>query len=145
MKKHTALLTLFLCLFVVTGAFGDEQKETIKLYESYVEASMKAQSLEELKPYLSQNNINQMSEITPDDEAAFLEIMREVRSTFKIEDISSKVEGNKATLTAKGTDATDPNTNVTGIITLVKENGKWKLDNEDFTSEVVIESEPEQQ
>lgn len=143
MRKYTALLTLFLCLFVVSAALADEEKETIKMYESYVKASMKAQSLAELKPYLSQNNINQMGEISPEDEASFLEIMREVRSTFKIKDISSKIEGNNATLTVNGTDATDPNAKVTGIITLVKENGKWKLDNEDFTSEVVIESDPE--
>ena len=145
MRKYTALLTLFLCLFVVTTAFADEEKETIKLYESYVETSMKAQSLNELKPYLSQNNINQMGEISPEDEASFLEIMREVRSTFKIKDITSKIEGNTATLTATGTDASDPNTKVTGIITLVKEGGKWKLDNEDYTSEVIIESDPEQE
>ncbi len=143
MKKYTALLILFLCLFIVTTAFADEEKDTIKFYESYVEATNNAQSLEELKPYLSQNNINQMVEISKEDEAAFLEIMREVRSTFKINDISSKIEGNNATLTVSGTNATDPNAKVTGIITLVKENGKWKLDNEDFTSEVVIESEPE--
>ena len=144
MRKYTALLTLFICLFIVTVALADEEKETIKMYESYVETSMKAQSLDELKPYLSQNNINQMGEISKEDEASFLEIMREVRSTFKIQDISSKIEGNTATLTANGTDASDPNTKVTGIITLVKENGKWKLDNEDYTSEVVIEAEPEQ-
>ncbi len=143
MRKYTALLILFLCLFLVSTALADEEKETIKLYESYVEASMKAQSLDELKPYLSQNNINQMGEISPEDEASFLEIMREVRSTFKIKDISSKIEGNNATLTVNGTDSTDPNAKVTGIITLVKENGKWKLDNEDFTSEVVIESPTE--
>ena len=139
MKKYTALLTLFLCLFIVATAFADEEKDTIKFYESYVKATNNAQSLDELKPFLSQKNINQMGEISKEDEAAFLEIMREVRSTFKIKDISSKIEGNTATLTIDGTDATDPNAKVTGIVTLVKENGKWKLDNEDFTSEVIIE------
>ncbi|MEM7008369.1 MAG: hypothetical protein AAF462_04470 [Thermodesulfobacteriota bacterium] len=139
MKKYTLIFSLIVSLFIVTAAFADEENDTIKFYESYVKTSMKAQSLGELKPYLSQANINQMGEISPEDEAAFLEIMREVRSTMKTKSISSKIEGNKATLTIDGTDTNDPNAKVTGIVTLVKENGEWKLDNEDFTSETVIE------
>ncbi len=139
MRKYAILYTLFICLLAFSAAFADEEQETIKFYESYVKTSMKAKSLSELKPYLSQSNINQMGEISKDDEAAFLEIMREVRSTFKIKGITSKIEGNTAILTVDGTDASDPDTKVTGIITLVKENGKWKLDNEDYTSETTIE------
>lgn len=139
MKKYTAIFTLFLSLFVLTIAYGDQEQETIEFYESYVETSMKANSLSELKPYLSQNNINQMGEITKEDEAAFLEIMSEVRSSMKTKSISSKIEGDKAILTIDAVDTNDPNAKVTGIITLVKENGEWKLDNEDFTSETVIE------
>jgi len=101
---------------------------------------MKTNSLDELKPYLSQNNLNQLGEISKEDEAAFLDIMREVRGSMKRKGISSKIEGNKAILTMEGVDTNDPNAKVTGIITLVKENGQWKLDNEDFTSETVIES-----
>lgn len=80
-----------------------------------------------------------MGEITKEDEAAFLEIMSEVRSSMKTKSISSKIEGDKAILTIDAVDTNDPNAKVTGIITLVKENGEWKLDNEDFTSETVIE------
>lgn len=139
MRKYTAIFTLFLSLFVLTIAFADEEQATIEFYESYVETSMKAKSLSELKPYLSQKNINQMGEITKEDEAAFLEIMSEVRSSMKTKSVSSKIEGNTAILTIDGTDTNDPSAKVTGIITLVKENGEWKLDNEDFTSETVIE------
>ncbi len=138
MRKYTAIFTLILSLFILTTAFAQEE-ETIKFYESYVETSKKAKSLDELKPYLSQKNINQMGEITKEDEAAFLEIMSEVRSSMKTKGITSKIEGDEATLTIDASDTNDPNAKVTGIITLVKENGQWKLDNEDFTSETLIE------
>ena len=139
MRNNAILFTLFLCLFALSAAFADEEQQTIEFYESYVQTSLKAKSLSELKPYLSQKNISQMGEISKEDEASFLEIMREVRSTFKIKEITSKIEGNTAILTVDGTDADDPNTKVKGIITLVKENGEWKLDNEDYTSETTIE------
>jgi len=138
MKKYTTIFTLFLSLFIVLAAFAEEDK-TIKFYDSYVETTKKANSLDELRPYLSQNNLNQLGEITKADETAFLDIMREVRKPMKRKSISSKIEGNKAILTIEAVDTNDENAKVTGIITLVKENGQWKLDNEDFTSETVIE------
>jgi len=140
MRKYTTIFTLIVSLLISAAAFADEEGETIKFYDSYVKTSMKTNSLDELKPYLSQNNLNQLGEISKEDEAAFLDIMREVRSSIKRTSISSKIEGNKAILTMEGVDTNDPNAKVTGIITLVKENGQWKLDNEDFTSETVIES-----
>jgi len=140
MRKYTTIFTLIVSLLISAAAFADEEGETIKFYDSYVKTSMKTNSLDELKPYLSQNNLNQLGEISKEDEAAFLDIMREVRGSMKRKGISSKIEGNKAILTMEGVDTNDPNAKVTGIITLVKENGQWKLDNEDFTSETVIES-----
>ena len=140
MRKYTTIFTLIVSLLISAAVFADEEGETIKFYDSYVKTSMKTNSLDELKPYLSQNNLNQLGEISKEDEADFLNIMREVRSSIKRTSISSKIEGNKAILTMEGVDTNDPNAKVTGIITLVKENGQWKLDNEDFTSETVIES-----
>jgi len=138
MRASITTFTLFLSLLIAAAAFAQED-ETIKFYDSYVATTNSAGSLDELKPYLSQNNLSQMGEISKEDEAAFLEIMREVRKSMKRKSISSKIEGNKAILTIEAVDTNDPNAKVTGIITLVKENGQWKLDNEDFTSETIIE------
>jgi len=140
MRKYTTIFTLIVSLLICAAAFADEEGETIKFYDSYVKTSLNTDSINELKPYLSQNNLNQLGEISKEDETAFLDIMREVRGSMKRKSISSKIEGNKAILTMEGVDTNDPNAKVTGIITLVKENGQWKLDNEDFTSETVIES-----
>jgi len=138
MNKPSIILVVLLSVLISSMAFAQED-ETIKFYDSYVSTTINAKSINELKPYLSQNNLNQLGEISQEDEVAFLDIMREVRNSIKRTSISSKIEGNKAILTMEGTDTNDPNAKVTGIITLVKENGQWKLDNEDFTSETVIE------
>jgi len=138
MNKPSIILAVLLSVLISSMAFAQED-ETIKFYDSYVSTTINAKSINELKPYLSQNNLNQLGEISQEDEVAFLDIMREVRNSIKRTSISSKIEGNKAILTMEGTDTNDPNAKVTGIITLVKENGQWKLDNEDFTSETVIE------
>lgn len=137
MRKYTTIFTLFLSLFIVVLAFAEDD-ETIKFYYSYVEATKKAKSIDELKPYLSQNNINQLGEITKEDEALFLETVKDERKKIKIMGISSKINGDTAILTVDAVYTTS-NEPIDGIAYLVKENGKWKFVQEEFISEVVIE------
>ncbi|MCH7519291.1 MAG: DUF3828 domain-containing protein [Candidatus Dadabacteria bacterium] len=138
MKKYTTIFTLFLSLLIAVIAFAEDD-ETIKFYDSYVEATNKAKSLDELKPYLSQNNLNQLKEVSNKDLNILLDLMRDIRKPMKRINISSKIEENKAILTIEAINVDDPNAKITGIITLVRENGQWKIDNEDFTSQTFIE------
>jgi hypothetical protein len=115
-----------------------QEDETIKFYNSYVEATKKANSINDLKPYLSQANVNQLGEITKEDEALFLEIVKDERKKIKITNISSKIKDNTAILTVDGTD-TSTNEPIDGIVYLVKENGQWKFVQEEFITDVVIE------
>ena len=136
MKKTTIILIIF-ALFISVSSFAQED-ETIKFYNSYVEATKKANSINDLKPYLSQANVNQLGEITKEDEALFLEIVKDERKKIKITNISSKIKDNTAILTVDGTD-TSTNEPIDGIVYLVKENGQWKFVQEEFITDVVIE------
>ena len=136
MKKMTIILIIF-ALFISVSSFAQED-ETIKFYNSYVEATKKANSITDLKPYLSQANVNQLGEITKEDEALFLEIVKDERKKIKITNISSKIKDNTAILTVDGTD-TSTNEPIDGIVYLVKENGQWKFVQEEFITDVVIE------
>jgi len=138
MKKYTTIFTLFLSLLIAVIAIAEDD-ETIKFYDSYVETTNKAKSLDELKPYLSQNNLNQLKEVSNKDLNILLDLMRDIRKPMKRINISSKIEENKAILTIEAINVDDPNAKITGIITLVRENGQWKIDNEDFTSQTFIE------
>ncbi|GJM16644.1 MAG: hypothetical protein DHS20C13_19710 [Thermodesulfobacteriota bacterium] len=137
MRKYTISFALLFSILISSTAIAQED-ETIKFYNSYVETTKKAKSINDLKPYLSQNNINQMGEITKEDEALFLEIVKEERKKIKIKAISSKIDGDTAILTVDGVD-TSSNEPIDGIVYLVKENGKWKFVQEEFILDVVIE------
>jgi len=135
MKKYTFLFALLILISSITYA---QEDETIKFYNSYVEATKKAKSINDLKPYLSQANVNQLAQITKEDEALFLEIVKEERKKIKITNTSSKITGDTAILTVDGTD-TSTNEPIDGIVYLVKENGQWKFVQEEFIADVVIE------
>lgn len=135
--KKTIILTLIFAIFISLSSFAQED-ETIKFYNSYVEATKNANSINDLKPYLSRANVNQLGEITKEDEALFLEIVKNERKKIKITNISSKIKDNTAILTVDGTD-TSTNEPVDGIVYLVKENGQWKFVQEEFITDVVIQ------
>ncbi len=135
--RHYSLLYGFIFTVLIAGiALADE--DPVIFYDSFLKVSTNAKSIDELKPYLSQKNLNEMGQVSKEDEAFFLEFMQETRRTMKRKNISSKVEGDKATLTIEAVSTTD-NTPIDGTAILVKENGSWKIDSEDFTSNVVVE------
>lgn len=135
--RTISTITLTLILFISVAAFAQED-ETVKFYNSYIEATKKANSISDLKPYLSQDNLNQLGEITKEDETLFLEIVKEERKKIKITNISSKIKGNTAILTVDGI-VTSTNESIDGIVYLVNENGKWKFVQEEFILDTVIE------
>lgn len=129
---------LFAILFITSAIVHAQGDETIKFYNSYVEATKKAKSINDLKPYLSQANVSQLGEITKEDEALFLEIVKEERKKLKITNISSKIKGDTAILTVDGTDISTDQP-IDGIVYLVKENDQWKFVQEEFITDTVIE------
>ena len=136
MKRFTLLLSYILVVLITGAALA--QEDPVIFYDSFVKVSTNAKSIDEIKPYLSQKNLKEMGDISKEDEAFFLEFMQEARTTMTRKSISSKVEGDKATLTIKAVSTTD-NSPVDGTVKLVKENGTWKVDNEEFMSSATIE------
>jgi len=126
-----------LSIFIAVIAFAEED-ETIKFYDSYVETTKNAKSLDALKPYFAKTNLSQLGEITKEEETLFLEILKENRKTIKRKSISSKINGDTAILSIEAVDAIN-NDPIEGTVTLVKENGQWKFVQEEFISETVIE------
>ena len=135
--RHYSLLYSFIFTVLIAAA-ALAQEDPIIFYDSFIKVSVNAKSIDELKPYLSQKNLNEMGQVSKEDEAFFLEFMQETRRTMKRKSISSKVEGDKATLTIQAVSTID-NSPIDGTAILVKENGSWKIDSEDFTSNVVVE------
>lgn len=136
MRKYTFLCCFIVSLVIAVSVIADE--DPVIFYDSFVKVSTNAKSLDELKPYLSQKNVKEMGNVSKEDEAFFLEFIQETRKTMKRKSISSKVEGDTAILAIEAVNTVD-NSPIDGTVTLVKENGTWKVDNEDFTEEAVVE------
>lgn len=136
MRKYTFLFSFLFTVLVAASVLADE--DPIIFYDSFIKVSANAKSLDELKPYLSQRNLDGIKDVPKEEEASVLAFLKELRNTTKRESISSKVEGNTAILTIKAIDTANNNP-ISATVTLVKENGSWKVDNEDFTEEAVIE------
>lgn len=137
MKIITIPYTLVLALVIAATVYAD-QDPTIVFYDKFIEVSSNAKSLDDIKPYLSSSNLSQMDDISKEDEQMFLEIIKEMRAGMKRKSITSKVEGDKAILNVEAVGVED-NSDIEGIVTLVKEDGEWKVESEDFTSNVVVE------
>lgn len=136
MRKYTFLFSFLFTVLITATVLADE--DPVIFYDSFVKVSSNAKSLDELKPYLSQKNQKEMANVPKEDEEFILEFLKDMRKTMKRESISSKVEGDTAILTIKAVNTADNNP-INGTVTLVKENGSWKVDNEDFTEEAVVE------
>ena len=136
MRRYTLVLSFLFAVLIAGSVIADE--DPIIFYDSFLKVSTNAKSLDELKPYLSQKNVQEMGQIPKEEEESILSFIKEMRQSMKRESITSKVDGNNATLTIKAV-STEDGSKIDGTVLLVKENGSWKIDNEDFTSNVEVQ------
>ena len=122
------LLTIALSFSSVISLKADP---VIKAYDSYLGALTKINSLEELGPYMSQNQMDQLKNLDDDQKSFALTFIKEIHRNMKRNSISSDVVGNNATLTLDVVD-TSTNKSSVGTIIMVKENGGWKVEKEKY-------------
>ena len=108
------------------------EKTASQFYMEYRAAFEKAQAVEDILPYMSASRRKQV-ESTPAEER------KKMFEAIKIIGALSNVKITKETRTADGASlavhALDSDkAETTGTITLVKENGAWKIDKERFSS-----------
>jgi hypothetical protein len=108
------------------------EKTASQFYTEYRAAFDKAKAVEDILPYMSAQRRKQV-EATPADER------KKMFGAIKIMGALSNVKITKESRTADGAtlsvDAIDSDkSKTTGTITLVRENGAWKVDKESFSS-----------
>ena len=103
----------------------------INAYDSYLEALGIISSLEELEPYMSQNQMGQLEKMDDDQKSFALTFIKEIHRNMERQSISSNVTGSNATLTLEVVD-TSTNKPSVGTITMIKENGSWKVEKEKY-------------
>jgi len=101
-------------------------------YNAYRAALLKATKLAEVLPFLSAEYRGMLTSRPKKDQPMWLDRLRDIGNTKDLKITKESVSGNKATLEATGT---SPRGNaMKGKISLVKEDGSWKLDEEGWAT-----------
>lgn len=120
-----------LCL-AATLACAAPQTPT-QAYLAYREAFAKAQKLEDVFPLLSKKGRAEMEEIPADQRSRGFEMMKKAGGMKDLKVTKEEVAGDQATVKATGVGGFGDSAMV-GTITLVKDGGAWKIEEESWIS-----------
>lgn len=112
------LMNLYGC-DTISGIFSKKHTDVENAYKEYREA-LKSGDIESLKKHISQERVH---EFDGDNAATILELAREL-SPSHVHVTGTYVKGNAATLTVS---AVEKGSAINGIVHLLKENGTWKI------------------
>jgi hypothetical protein len=142
MNKNTRAANKLLILAIAgmigsVPAFADSSSPT-EAYMKYRAALLAANKVEDIEPMLSKNGVNQINQ-TPDKDKPMMFNLIQVMTPHDVKVLSESVTGDAATLTLSG--VTEPpgskaKETTSGSVKLVKEDGAWKVDKEDWQSKI---------
>ena len=124
---------------------ADEAGVPKSVYIKYHDVLKKAQSVDEIKPFLTKERVAQI-ESTPKDQADVMFQMIKEMLPEKVEFQSEAIDGDKAKLEFTGETAVPhiakdlgkQTEKQTGKIDMVREDGNWKIGHEDWKGEPIV-------
>ncbi len=125
-------LWILLELAVVTPARGADSKSPTQAYLEYQAAVQKATTLAEILPRLSAEYRAMLESQPKKDHPVWLGRLKETSNMKDLKITKETISGNRCTLEGTGTSARgNP---VHGKVSMVKEGGVWKLDEESWAT-----------
>lgn len=119
-------------LMVVLGLASLAAQGTgTEFYTGYLKTFAKAQSIDELLPYMSKQRVDQVKGTPADERKMMFEMIKEMGAK-DIKVVKETPSAGGATLEATGSDPAGGA--MKGTITLVKEAGAWKIDKESWSN-----------
>ena len=125
------LLVMILAAAVSAGAQTAE-KTASQFYTEYRAAFDKAKAVEEILPYMSAERRKQVESTPAAERKKMFGMIKMMGTLTNVKILKEARTADGATVTVEALDSDKAKT--TGTITLVKENGAWKVDNEKFFS-----------
>jgi hypothetical protein len=125
------LLVMILTVAVSAGAQTAE-KTASQFYTEYRAAFDKAKAVEEILPYMSAERRKQVESTPAAERKKMFGMIKMMGTLTDVKILKEARTADGATVTVEALDTDKAKT--TGTITLVKENGAWKVDNEKFFS-----------
>jgi hypothetical protein len=123
------------CLAAIAAGSGPaiaQEQTATQFYTTYRAAFDKANSVDELLPYMSAERRKQVEATEPEMRKKMFGAMKAMGTYTSLKIVKETRSDSGATLAVEAVD-TDK-AKVTGTITLVKENGAWKVSKESFKS-----------
>lgn len=130
-RRVTGLLAVMALTVMAVTAFGQEQTAS-QFYMQYRAAFDKAKAIEDLLPFMSAPRRKQMEATPAGEKVKMFEVFKLLGTMTQVKITKETRTANGAILTVEGLDSDKAKT--VGEITLVRENGAWKLDKESFKS-----------
>ena len=107
------------------------QKQTgTEFYLAYKAAFDKAKKIEDIYPYMAAKRLAQMKETPADDRAMMFDMIKSMGAMTGVKVLKETPTAAGATLDVEGVG--EDKSKQTGTISLVKEAGAWKVDNESW-------------
>ena len=133
--KHNRVLGFALAVFL--GCLGEvalaaTAKTPTQAYLDYHAALQKAKTLDEVLPYLSKEYRGMLESQPKADRATWLGRLKDMAPARDLKITKETINGDKCTLEGTGTSAKGNPSQ--GKISLVKEGGSWKLDEEGWAT-----------
>lgn len=126
-----ALAALLVCAVLSSIAVA-EAKTPTQTYLDYSAAVRNAKSLAEVLPYLSKEYRGMLESQPKKDHPVWLGRLKETAPVKDLKITKETINGDKCTLEGTGTSARG--NSVKGKVSLVKEGGAWKLDEEGWAT-----------
>ncbi|MBI3928156.1 MAG: hypothetical protein HY319_21615 [Armatimonadetes bacterium] len=126
-QRTLAILVTLLC---VGSAWAQSEADPAAFYLKFHDVLQKAQRLDEIRPYFTEQVLQEWSEEEVEDAEGLNQLRRLVPRELEL--VSQAIDGKTATLTWRGAIKDPDNGEVlqsTGIVSLVQVGGQWRIDN----------------
>jgi hypothetical protein len=138
------ILAILLCTISVSAK--DEQLSPSDTYMQYHNALQTATAVDAVEPFMCKKVIKEIDETPAEMKPKMFGLIKELTpTTVKVE--SEKIEGDQATLKVIDASAQSTpkgiNEKTDGSVTLVREDGTWKIDKESWNSHITSGAQDE--
>jgi len=130
-RAAACLAVLLLAAAAVTPVLAQKDTPT-QFYTKFREAFDKAKSIDDLLPYMSKQNVDQVKATPEKDRAPMFEMMHEMGVVKNLKVTKETKTATGATLQAEGLGPDGAATH--GTIEIISEGGAWKVGNESWSS-----------
>ena len=135
LRSCTALLIALMVALPVLAQPAASYKNGGEFYLAYRTAFAKAKSIDELLPWMAKARLSQITKTPAAERAEMFGMIKMMDDHINVKVVKETPAANGAELQVEAISG-ESKKKATGVITLVKEGGAWKLDQESWKGEM---------